>query len=184
MPPDDFGHGQQFQRAINGRDLGALGDPERWGGAGEVSLVIPAFAATRLEAVGPQIIRVQTADLIARSWDWSCEWSIDCPNNFGEIFGAIAGLRLTWGAGQTSQSGLIQLGQNTFAGAGFFAGFIPVETDGGGNIAGAVAAGPWPIPCVSLAIVPIVRIDSYGGPVPTSLRLRASVTVAPRALTQ
>jgi hypothetical protein len=119
--------------------------------------------------------------MAARGWDWICSWEafVDA-GNLGNLAGAVAGLRITWGAGQVTTSGIIQLGQNSAAGAGFFAGWLFDGADP--TRAKGVAPSPWPLSAGSIAMVPYFRVDSTDVAFDIPFHLLVDVTLSPRGI--
>jgi len=164
-------------RARNQRSLTTLGDPERWGGIAKIDFVVPKTITSRIEVAGDQFIRAQTTDLISRPWDWVCSWDIRTESGPITALGGVFGLRFTWGAGSSSQDGIIDLLGNA-AGAAAIAGWV-FDTFDATHFKGNSQA-PWPLPAVSIAVVPFLRIDSntFGDDVP--VHFKVALTIAPR----
>lgn len=150
MQPGQKSH--QIERARNELDLGVLGDPERWGASGELSFDVP----TTQEVWSPQIIRVQCADLISRSWGLLVHWHIDGLDNILDTI-SRCGFELTIGVGQASARMVLDLtaavqGNSPEYGYGNIPN-VPWEltpATNGGFSDGTVTL-PWGIPAVALA---------------------------------
>jgi hypothetical protein len=106
MQPGD--KSKQIERARNEVDLGVLGDPERWGGIADFSLDIPRqIGIVSVEVYSTQVIRVQCADLIARSWDLLVNWHLEGTEPQDTI--VRCGFEVTLGVGQASRRMVLDL---------------------------------------------------------------------------
>ena len=195
--------GRHWERAINERDLGVLGDPERWGGSADVEIVVPIQS----EVWSPQIIRVQCSDLIARSWDLLVQWHFEGFRLGDDI--TRLGFELTIGVGQASRRMVLDLNaalqgypSSLVVGAVSNA-ILPVPWEvqpWGTSYSDGTVTLPWSIPAVALAGRFVLGVlsggppnDVAGGipgpivgpiPVPVNHRITGSVfaAVSPRAL--
>ena len=171
---------KDFPRAINTRDLGVLGDPERWGGQSQLSITIPG----QLQVFSPQILRVQCADLIARSWELLAHWEITGLDPGDTI--TRCGLELTIGVGQASQRVVLDL---SVAATGAYPTGLPamppiafenVPAPGGYSL-GTVSL-QWPLPATALAARFVLAIDPGVVAAPHVVRAFCFAAVSPRAL--
>lgn len=170
-----------FPRARNTRDLGVLGDPERWGGSATCRIVFPGNS---LESFSPQILRVQCADLIARSWELICHWNITGLVQTDTI--TRCGLELAIGVGQASQrvvydltvalNGVYPTGQPAMPPAAFENVVVP-----GGYSLGTVLM-QWPLPAVALAARFVLAVDPGIVVGPHTVQGYCFAAVSPRAL--
>ena len=147
----------QFERAQNEIDLGPLGDPERWGGVADISIDVPS----QTEVWSEQILRVQCADLIARSWNLIVAWHLE-GFRLGDDF-SRCGFELTIGVGQASRRMVLDLTASLQGypamggiapGNGLSNAILPVAwevTPWGVGYADGVVTLPWGIPAVALA---------------------------------
>jgi hypothetical protein len=161
-----------FVRAVNDSDLGPLGDPERWGGFCEIEITAPFGVLTDITRLGPQIIRAQCPDLIARAWTLICFWASEGADQGGADNGD-AFLEITAGCGQASGTGRLTVVSGLIA---------PVPSPWVvGPFAGTFQL-PEPIPASAISIRPGGRLIS-DGTVPThTVRSTFTVCIAPRAL--
>lgn len=154
-------------RARNSAELGVLGDPERWGGT--ATWEVPLTNGDQfVRSFGPQIVRVQCEDLIARAWDLSADFHIE---NDGIIApGSQLGLEIRFGVGQSTGVALLLLTR----GAG-------VSVEGQYIVAGYTGAIQLatPIPAAAMSIRPWFNGASM---LPGFVTITQTATVAPRAL--
>jgi hypothetical protein len=172
-------HGSKpFDRALNTHDLpSGLGDPERWGGT---ALLRGSFAANAhlnltLTSNG-QLVRAQCKDLLARQWLIlaTYENDIDDPSNSGLVTLTSIELDIAWGVGQVSTAGPAKI--------------FPVPLNAGNAWTGSATAGAGvvevanvPASALSVLSARAVYADA-GAPSAVQIRLRVSVTVAPRSV--
>lgn len=148
-----------FERAISPDTLTGLGDPERWGAHADLSLVVGGGPPGIFETKGPQFIRVQVPDLLARSWSIMArfETTTDLPESDTlEIF-----LNVAAGAGQMTmlnQLDVQALVATTYGGPRPFWRYT-LDRSGTYPIMG-VAQLPSPIPGTALAISPYMRVTT------------------------
>lgn len=161
----------QIERAANTRDLHQLGDPERWGGDGDIELAVPTGNASDTTRFSKQIVRAQCADLIARAWNISAEY---------EVAGGAAGdaialsLHVVWGSGQVSAEGYAQLPLLAVVPAGAFPWLS--------SPAGGALVLPQPLPATAIAIRARLRVVAPGTDPAHAVIARVKVCIAPRAL--
>lgn len=161
-----------FARAVNDRELGPLGDPERWGGHCAIELTAPAGVASDQTKLGPQIIRAQCPDLVARAWSLIVFWTSVGADNTGHDNGESF-LEITVGCGQASGTGRLTV----------ISGIVapwPSPWAFGPN-AGTFQL-PEPIPAAAIAIRPGGRLISDGLIPAHTVRATFTVCIAPRAL--
>jgi hypothetical protein len=159
-----------MERARNVDGTWNLGDPERWGG----TVTVTAAAGQRLTP-GPQIVRVQVPELVARSWDIVAAWSISGWNPATDTLNAF-GLAAVFGAGQTTDGGLILLDGRVAQPGRFLNGDSATDVDPQGTVQANL-----PVPAAALALS-LVFIASTVAPLPRSWTVKVSAAVAPRAL--
>ena len=166
---------RQIERARNEVDLGPLGDPERWGGAADISIDVPVHT----EVWSTQILRVQCADLIARAWDLMINWHLEGFRLGDDI--TRCGFELTLGVGQASRRMVLDL---TASLSGYPSAIAPGPTSGailpvawecqpwGSGYSDGTVTLPWCLPAVALAgrfVLGVVgggpNIATSGGPV-------------------
>lgn len=158
-----------FRRAINTKDLGVIGDPERWGSDGELSVAVPMAGVDRV-VESSQIVRAQCADLVARAWELVSVWSIT---------GLSAGdavtfeLLVTMGSGQTSATGALSLIPSIIA---------PVPSPWVQTPTGGTMALNTPIPASAVAVRLRMHVTNAGGDPAHTVVGKAAVMIAPRAL--
>jgi len=163
--------GKDFLRASNEESLGVLGDPERWGARGEVSVLVPTGNASDQTNFSEQIVRAQCAELIARAWEVSCIWAVD-GRDAGDTM--TLSLHVTWGVGQANAQGYIVLPTVVVAPAGAF----PWQTN---PIEGTLQL-PRPLPAAAISIRGRLRIVAAGGAAAHTVLATLGVFIAPRAL--
>lgn len=107
--PDDDG-GENFERAIQESRArwGVLGDPLTWGGTSDVIFTVPGGGPFTGQAFGKQAVRVQTKDLLARSWDLTCTLVVTGFVTPGDTV-VEASMEVTYGVGQVTGVGFMQL---------------------------------------------------------------------------
>jgi hypothetical protein len=177
-----------FERARNVHDLGVLGDPERWGGATDLLIVQPDHDQKLVYS--QQVIRVQCADLVARSWDVLVHW---------EFTGLIAGtdvfqkllMEISCGVGQAAAILNYDL-TAAVGGIALFVGatnavqptspweFIPWS----GGYSKATIQCPVSIPAAALSIRFAAQLQTYAGEhaKPYTIRGHFFAAVSPRSL--
>lgn len=166
-----------FDRATSPGVLQGLGDPERWGAHGEVSLLVPIGAGTYTHT-GNQLIRVQVPDLLARGWLVSCLLSAqgidpnaldpDRPDYFLEI---------TSGVGVTSYTARLDVGRLATAGP-----WVATLNSAAQLVAG-FAQMPTPVPATAMAIRPVVSVRHAGAVVADhTVRVSFDISVCPVSL--
>jgi len=172
---------RQFERARNSVDLGSLGDPERWGGVGNITIPGP----DQVLRYSNQIVRVQCPDLIARSWDLICNWEIQGLEPLDTI--ARCGLEITLGIGQASKAVVLNLTESIATlnpiGAG-----VQLATStawesiaAGGSIISGTVSLPNPIPASAMAIRALLQLQvTPNGP--HTVTSDFFVAVSPRGL--
>lgn len=180
LESNGFSHGTSFARAVNQRDLGHVGDPERWGASATIQRSNQDEGPA---TISDQIIRAQCKGLAARGWDLWCRWSINNWEHAKDTLDLLA-LEVTLGAGMASASGLISLtGGSSYAPAtappGSFIVQNPVSVDNPIGVIQAVQA----MPASALAVRLVFKASKkQGGNSPKLYTVNATVTVAPRAL--
>lgn len=172
---------RQFERARNSVDLGSLGDPERWGGVGQINLE-SNIGTTQFSN---QIVRVQCPDLVARGWDLICNWQINGLDPADNI--QRCGLEITIGVGQASQAVVLNLTQSigtlipVGAGVQLATSTAWESTIGSGGIPSGTVSLPNPIPASAMAIRGLLQIIG-GGELVHPIDCSFFVAVAPRGL--
>lgn len=156
----------QINRARNLRDLGSLGDPERWGAIGRIIANVPADQ----DLWSPQIVRVQFADLAARAWDMFCHWRIEGLLN-GDVVDRCS-LEVSLGVGQATDTAYFQLVNGMDSRWENSTRF--------GNVESGVAEMMWPTPGAAVAIRAVMHVSGQNAP--HAMRASFFVCVAPRAL--
>jgi hypothetical protein len=163
---------KDFARAVNDRELGPLGDPERWGGFAAIELTAPAGAPSDQTKLSSQIVRAQCPDLIARAWTVICFWTSEGADQTGHDNGESF-LEITAGCGQASGTGRVILVSGLIA---------PWPTPWqNGPFAGTFQV-PQPIPGSAIAIRAGGRLISDGTIPVHTVRATFTVCIAPRAL--
>jgi hypothetical protein len=90
-----------FVRARNTASLGWYGDPERWGSSSVVSVPVAAREAG-VWTYSSQLVRGQTSDLVACSWETFC--AVDYGPTYDPDHDAVTvAVELAMGVGQSSQ---------------------------------------------------------------------------------
>lgn len=154
---------EQFARATNDVDLGARGDPERWGSS------VDFRAALGVQIYSQQVIRVQCSDLVARTWDLFVSWDIYDLAQFDIL--TRWGLEVTVGLGQGSVRRVIDLqaallGPNYLSNPAGGPNYLvtpgnPWEvTQFNGSVISATYQLPIRIPAVALAARFVVQADT------------------------
>lgn len=92
--------GENFERATNTRELGLLGDPERWGWTQTMVFTFPANANVTQVKTSRQLVRVQVPQLAARKWGLIATWEFFSDDVLVTLAGINADLVI--GAGQSS----------------------------------------------------------------------------------
>jgi len=93
--------GPDFHRAVNERDLGVLGDPERWAYSTTLRLPLDPMIPQTASAPSEQLVRVQTRELIATGWNLMAVWTFGPEYVVGQDNISVAAL-LASGMGQSS----------------------------------------------------------------------------------
>lgn len=184
-----------FERAINERSIGPLGDPERWGGVGELAYprVILGHGGSSPDVYTPQIIRVQCSDLLARSWDLIVNWDIQGLDPSDVI--VRCSFELTIGVGQASRRMFLNLTaalsgypSNGFAPPGGNGQMPPIaweatpDPSSTGYSVGTVSLS-WPIPAAALAGRFVLNVlPGIVGPAAPTITATCFAAVSPRAL--
>jgi hypothetical protein len=147
-----------FNRATSPVELAGLGDPERWGAYGEASVFVP-FGSGTFTGVGPQMVRAQVPDLLARSWVIVASFQAtglsvngvdpDVPEYFLEV---------AFGVGMTSTRSRLDLIRLAGSSAWWTS-----TTNSAGKVIAGLAQLPTPLPATALAISPGVSITHAGG---------------------
>lgn len=163
--------GASMHRATNAESLGILGDPERWGGVGDVVVHVATGAARDTTAHSTQIVRAQCADLIARAWSIGAEYSVDGRTAGDQI--ALA-LHVVWGSGSVASEGYAELPLVAVVPS---AAFPWLSSPAGGCL-----MIPQQIPAAALAIRARMRVVSSGADPDHDVVARVKVCVAPRSL--
>jgi hypothetical protein len=184
---------KQFERALNENDLGNLGDPERWGGIGNIDFVINPVNADHGDSFAgysKQFIRVQCADLTPRQWSLVCNWHID-GITFNDTI-TRCGLEISFGVGQASRTVVldliaslagypIPLGVTAPSGANPPPAF-EVQSVGANYTDGTIIL-PWELPAVAIAIRGVLEMGSAGPPFgPRPIHASFFAAVAPRSI--
>lgn len=164
---------RNFSRAENDTPLPGLGDPERWGGTAAVSVQVGSAPGTYV-GIGPQIVRVQAPDLLARAWQIASAFECRTVESDAEVYYY---LRLAWGAGQAStirDLDLVSMARSLP--------LFNLDLDGYGNIVNGACLSQVPIPASALALTPVVRVKALDTGHPYTLECRISAYVAPWSL--
>jgi hypothetical protein len=162
---------QQIERARNEQALPFLGDPERWGGDGQVVVPVPlAIAPTDTTRYSSQIVRAQVNDLTARAWEVVCHYKIEGldPTDVHQL-----ALELTLGGGQTSFAGLILISPAIATSPPSW--WIRTVTEGTIQVTS-------PVPAVAIAARLRLNVKGTGVPASHDVTATGAVIVAPRAL--
>lgn len=158
-----------IERAQN-EILHPYGDPERWGGNAELSVLVPAGAASDKTLYGSTIVRAQCADLCARAWETIVFWTLSGLDATDTI---EAYVEVRAGAGQNTGKGDIHVASSVFA---------PTTPPWKNTLTSGTCHLPSRIPACALDLRPWVKVTGDGS-VPDHLVIwTCSVQVAPRAL--
>ena len=164
--------GQHFERAVSPQTPSGLGDPERWGGNAIVPVVVGTAAAT-YEKDGPQIVRAQVPDLVARGWVLQASYSV---SNLGAGDVPAYLLRVASGAGQNSF--IADLDLLAIARAAPY--WVQV-TAGGQTLQGAVLL-PVPLVGASINIAPRAAVTTAAPGLGYTATFEFNVSISPWSL--
>lgn len=174
--------GGNFERAISPDVLTGLGDPERWGAHADLSLVVGGGDPGLFEARGPQFIRVQVPDLLARSWSIMARFDTTTDLPESDTLDII--LAVSAGAGQSTMHNQLDLQALVMATFGGPRSFWRSTLDRTSSYPiNGVAQLPSPIPGTAIAISPIIRVTtSLFLPMTHVVSVSFDVVVAPWSL--
>jgi hypothetical protein len=177
----------QLERARNEDDLGVLGDPERWGSIGPISMPLPG----PIEVYSPQLVRVQCGDLAARGWDLITNWEL---TGFGKNDTITrCSLEITLGVGQASRIMFLDLTASiegwipTPGGTWFLTGVVPSTAwefvrGRGGFIQGTVQMTTR-LPAAALAVRAVLGVNPGSSEIePHTISGSFFVAVSPRSV--
>lgn len=166
-----------FERAIAPATPADLGDPERWGAHGDVALPV-LIAAGTYTMVGPQVIRAQVPDLLARGWLVTASWRALGVDAGADPDVILYFLDVTYGVGVTSVTARMRLSEVARLNPWWIQ-----EANGAGQFVSGVAQLPVPLTATSLAIRPAVSVSHVGGVTPDhTVNVGFDISVSPMSL--